>query len=107
MIIIAGTLAVDPEKADAAAEVLEKEMDASQTDAGVQKYIVSRDFKDPSVFHFFEIYDSMDALVAHVGADHSQEFMAAIPSLNPRDISLIKYEVSSSEPMDPANPPGS
>ena len=95
MIVIAGTITIDPTKRDeafAAAKVIMKE---TRKEAGNVAYTFSADLEDDSVVHVFEQWESQQSLDLHFKTPHMAAFQAKIGKLGVTDMQLAKYQISS------------
>ncbi len=80
MILIAGTLSIDPAKADdfwAAAVTM---MATSRAEDGCRTYTFSRDAEDPATVHLFEQWETQEALTGHGASAHMKAFGEAVGS---------------------------
>ncbi len=99
MLIVAGSITFDPahhEVAEAAATTM---MEATMAEPGCQNYVFSVQFGSPSTIQVFEVWDSEEDLKAHFAMPHMADFQAAIAGIGISGRDLMKYQVSSSEPM--------
>jgi len=96
MLIIAGTLTVDPEDRDAFLEAAVAASAGTRDEPGNQEYVFSADPVDPGLVRLFEIWDSEEALAPHRGTDHMKAFFAATSELKMTGRELMKYTVSDS-----------
>ena len=66
---------------------IKKLIEPSRAEPGCRFYQPNRDFENPRVFFFYEIYDDQDAYRAHGESDHFKEhgFGEAIPLLESRE----------------------
>lgn len=77
MIIIAGSLSIDPALADTFWDAATEMMAASRAERGCGAYTFSRDISDPAVVHLFEKWDDAASLDAHGASDHMRTFYEA------------------------------
>ncbi|HTF34209.1 MAG TPA: putative quinol monooxygenase [Myxococcota bacterium] len=99
MLVIAGTIAIDPTKREAAIAAAKEMMTATRREPGCRAYTFSLDLDDPGRVHLFEHWDSQTALDAHFQTPHMARFNAAVAGLGVREASLQKYEVSKVGPL--------
>jgi quinol monooxygenase YgiN len=95
MIVIAGTITLDPakrEEAFAAARVIMRE---THEEEGNIEYVFSADLEDEGVVHIFEKWESQEALDFHFKTPHMAEFQAVVGSLGVKDMKVEKYEIAS------------
>ena len=98
MFIIAGTISIDPDRADdffAAAKVM---MEASNAEDGCEAYVMSQDPNDPACVRLYERWDNDDALKAHFSAPHMKEFNKALKGVV-TGMDALRYDVSNVGPV--------
>ncbi|GAB4557245.1 MAG: putative quinol monooxygenase [Haliangiales bacterium] len=99
MLIVAGTIVIDPAHREAAIAAATKAMHATRAEAGCISYTFSADFADPGGFYVFEEWESEEALAAHFKTPHMAEFVQALGALGVKRTEIKRYEVSSSQPL--------
>jgi quinol monooxygenase YgiN len=99
MLIVAGTVRVDPAKREEAIRVARAMATATQAEAGCRDYRFWSDLADPALFFIFEVWDSEDALARHFQAEHMRTFQQALPGLGARDFAIQRYAVASVQAM--------
>ena len=99
MLIIGGTIRLDPAKHEEAIAAASEMMDATRKEPGCVSYTMSADVQDPSVFHVFEEWESQGALDQHFQAPHMAKFQAAAAGLGIRGMDIQKYEIASKGPL--------
>lgn len=99
MIIVAGTVRIDPAKLVAAREIMDRMIKASRAEDGCLDYSYSVDVLDPSVVHVFEAWRDMETLRLHFKMPHLAEWRAAWPTFGISDRKLHVYEVSGTSPL--------
>jgi quinol monooxygenase YgiN len=99
MIIIAGSLTIDPAQSDTIRAAAATMMAETHKEPSCQEYVFSISVADPSKVQIFEIWDSAEALEAHFAAPHMAAFGQAIAEVNISGRDLVRYEVASSAPM--------
>lgn len=95
MLVIAGTISIDPAKRDVAIAAARDLMAETRKEPGCIAYVMSGDFDDPGCLRLFEEWESQQALDAHMKAPHMAKFQAQIPQLGFRGMKVERYEVSS------------
>ena len=70
MILIAGTVRIDPTDRDDAIAALTEMMAETAKEDGCVSYDFSAAFADPGLFHLFEEWESEDHLQAHFASPH-------------------------------------
>lgn len=99
MLIIAGTITVDPDHRDAMLEAVAPMVAASRAEAGCREYVFTPDPDDPAVIRLFELWDGEDALTEHFASKHMAEWRARSADLPVQGRDLMKYTVSGSVPL--------
>jgi quinol monooxygenase YgiN len=91
VILVTGTIDVDPAQRDAFIEAATKLMGPTRAEAGCERYAFTADVEDPGRFHVVEQWASEDEMNAHMQAPHLAEFMATIGAFV-RGAGLTKWE---------------
>ncbi len=91
MIIVAGTLNIDPAKTADAQEAAAKVMAATRAEAGNRAYVIAADPIDEGVVNIYEMWADDDALASHMGEPHMADFMAAMGTFGITGMNLKKY----------------
>ena len=91
MIIIAGTIRIDPAKTDEAMAAAKVVMAATHAEPGNEAYVFSLDPIEPGVVHVFEKWQDEEALKNHFGSDHMAEFQAKMGDFGVSSMDLKKY----------------
>lgn len=99
MIIVTGTVRVDPARREAAREIMERMIIASRAEDGCIEYAYSVDVLDPGLIRVHEVWRDRDALQAHFRTTHLQEWRDAWPTFGITDRKLQLVEVSSVSPL--------
>lgn len=99
MLIIAGTLSVDPSDVDRLSEAAAVMMAETHKEAGCQQYVFSVSVADPGAVQIFEVWDSAEHLEAHFATPHMAVFAEVMGSVTMTGRDLMRYEVASAEPM--------
>jgi len=99
MLVIAGSLLIDPTKRELAIAAAKEMMAATRKEPGCRAYSFSFDLDDPARVHLFEHWDSQSALDAHFQTPHMARFNKAVAGLGVREASFQKYEVSRVAPL--------
>lgn len=99
MLIIAGTLNVDPTRTDTVMADAAVMMKASHAEDGCHAYAFSLDPIEPGLVHLFEKWESEEALAAHSGSAHMAEFRTKMPAWGVTGADIKKYEIASEGPL--------
>ena len=99
MIIVSGTLTIDPADVETAMALGATMAEASLAEEGCRAYGFWQDPADPSRARVFEEWASQEALDLHFATPHMAEFMTGIGQLKISDMDLSKYAVSEKAPL--------
>lgn len=99
MLIVAGTLTVDPDHRDQMLESVAPMVEATMAEAGCQDYVFSPDPNDSGLVRLFELWDDEAALAEHFASDHMAAWRARAADLPITSRSIAKYAVSGAEPL--------
>ena len=94
MIIVAGSVRVDPEKREAARAVMERVITASRGEDGCIDYAYAVDVLDPGLVRVWEVWRDRETLQRHFQMPHLAEWRAAWPKFGITDRKLSIYDVS-------------
>ena len=97
MIIVEGTVRIEPARLEAARPAMEKMVMASRAEAGCIDYAYAVDLLDPGLVRVSERWADRAALKAHFESPHMAEWRSEFPGLGLRDRLLRLYEA---EPED-------
>jgi quinol monooxygenase YgiN len=100
-IIIAGTIRIDPAKAEQARAAAIKMMKATRQEPGCRFYDITADLEDAAVFHVSEEWESDAALASHMKAPHMDEFKVALGGLGIKALDIKRYEAGAGQPISP------
>ncbi len=92
MIVIAGTMKMDPASRDEFLEAAKGAMEGTRAEEGNEEYVFSADVVDSGLVRLFEIWDDAGRLRGHMGADHMRAFGAAIKHIEV-DRSIAIYNI--------------
>jgi len=99
MIVVAGTVRIDPGKLDVARGEMAKMLSASRREDGCIEYSYAVDVADPGLVRVFEVWRDRAALDRHFLTPHLASWRQAWPSIGISDRKLSLYEVSSVAPV--------
>jgi quinol monooxygenase YgiN len=99
VIIITGTITIDPAKAKEAADAAREVMAATRQEAGCVSYSFSPDFDDPSTVYITERWADEDAVNAHMATPHLSALMAKMGELGVSAVDLMRYEADDGKPL--------
>ncbi len=92
MIVIAGTITMDPDKVDDALAAIVPLMDGTHAEDGCIDYVLSADPKTPGLIRIFEKWESDEALKGHMRAPHMAEFQGKIGGFGVTGMSVERYD---------------
>lgn len=106
MIIIAGTVDVDPARREAALEAGQPHMQATRSQAGCLDYVWSADPLVPGRIYVYERWESTETLATHLAGAHYVAMRETIAAHGIRGVDVSKFRISLTEPVyDPEGRP--
>lgn len=106
MIIIAGTVNVDPDRRAAALEAGKPHMKATRAQRGCLDYSWSADGLVPDRIYVFERWESEADLKAHFDGPHYKAMLSTISEHGLSGVDVLKYRPAIVEPVyDPSGTP--
>ncbi len=99
MLVIAGTIAIDPAGRDHAVAAATTMMAETLKEEGCISYTFSADLTDPGGFRIFEEWESQEALDAHFKAPHMAAFQSEFGKIGVREMKVQRYEIASVGPL--------
>lgn len=99
MIIIAGTIKIDPANTELAMASAVEMMKASHEEAGCRAYVFSVDPIEPGVLQLFEKWEDEASLAAHGASDHMATFRGSMGAWGMKGAEITKYEIASEGPL--------
>ena len=94
MLVVAGTITIDPAKRDTAMAAFEKMRAATLQEPGCLEYQAYFDRAERAIFFLFEKWQSEEALAGHFGTPHMAEFAGAMRDFGVRSADVRKYTVA-------------
>jgi quinol monooxygenase YgiN len=95
MIVVIGTMSVDPPDRDALLEAAKTVMAETLKEDGCLHYCFAADLVDPAVVHLVERWESEDCLEPHMKTEHLKTFGRALKPLKVTGVDFTTYEVAS------------
>jgi len=95
MIVVAGTIDIDPAKRPDLEAAFDRMRAASLAEEGCLSYQAYLDRAAPGTFFIFEKWRGQEDLTAHFQTPHMAEFGAALGAAGVLSMEVKKYEVSS------------
>ncbi len=99
MIIIAGTIAIDPEKREAALAAGRELEAATRRQPGCLDYVWTVDGLSESTIYVYERWESEEALAAHFKRPNYNGMRAVLGSYGLRGANVAKYRIDLTEPV--------
>ena len=99
MIVVQGTITVDPAKRERAIEACNTMRAATITEPGCLAYRFGFATDDPNVLMVAEQWESEDALVPHMSSPHMAEFGGAIGEIVGGPVDVTKFQIESAGPL--------
>ena len=99
MLIVAGSIQIDPGEVDSMRTAAAAMMEATRQEPGCIEYVFSVSVDDPGSVQIFEIWETAEDLERHFEMPHMATFRAALGELTVTSRSVSKYDVSSSTPL--------
>ena len=98
MVIVAGTIEVDPADRDKFLQGRADAVRATRSEPGCIEYSFSADGLDPGLIRIFEVWESQEDLTTHLGAMAGQQGSGG-PAVAVKKADVLQYAVSSSGPL--------
>ena len=99
MIIITGTVDIDPDRRDEALTAAETHMRATRTLEGCLDYVWSGDPLVPGRIYVYERWASRENLEKHFASPHYPAMRDTIASFGLRGLDVSKHRITLSEPV--------
>ena len=100
MVIVAGTLEVDPNQREAFLAGRVDGMRTSRAEPGCLEYVFSADPMNPGRVMLFERWASQTDLDAHLAAARARQVApGAAPAVAPSSVSIVIYDVTGERPL--------
>jgi len=96
MLIVSGTISMDPEGHDAAVELIAPLVEATLAEPGNVTYGFWADLSTRGVFHVYEEWESPEAMDEHMASAHMADFLVGMGSLPITGTELNQHMVSES-----------
>jgi quinol monooxygenase YgiN len=94
MLLVSGTIVMNPDKADRARALIAPLVEATNQEPGCIAYGFFAAVDDPGRLHLHEEWESEAAIDAHVASAHLATFMGAIGELDITHAEIFRYEVT-------------
>jgi quinol monooxygenase YgiN len=98
LIIILGTLRIQPDRLDAARPIMAKMVDASRKESGCLHYSYGEDVLEAGLIRISEIWADQQAFDWHISSTHIREWPETWPKLGIGERHLTLYHAHSPRP---------
>ena len=92
MIVVRTTVQIDPDRRERAMEYVTDLVAHAEREEGTVRYDAAADLTEPNLIRFFEQYEDVAALEAHVESEPYRRFNEALPELVVGEIETIQFE---------------
>jgi quinol monooxygenase YgiN len=99
MLVIAGTIKLDPSHREAATAAAIEMMEATRAEAGCIEYAFTWDLVEEGLVRVIEQWEDQASLDAHFETPHMEAFLAKVAGLGMQGMDITKYEIASSGPV--------
>ena len=99
MILVLGTVQLEPDKLGAARPAMRTMVEASRAEPGCIAYAYAQDVLDPETIHVVEKWRDRDALKAHFATPHMAEWRGVMGALGLSGRDLRIFETDEGEPI--------
>jgi quinol monooxygenase YgiN len=93
MLLIIGTIRLNPEKLADARPFMRAMIESSRAEEGCVEYDYAEDMLDPGLIHVKELWQDQAALDRHFASAHIANWRASWPTLRIKDRDLRAYDV--------------
>lgn len=94
MIVVSGTITIDPSNADRCEELTAVLVAATRQEPGNLAYEYTRSHSEPGSWRVFEEWQDEAALNEHMASPHMAEFMGAAAELGITGVDIQRYDVA-------------
>ena len=99
MLIVAGTITIDPAHVEDLRSAAAAMMAATLEEPGCIQYVFSVSVADPGNVQIFEIWESADDLEKHFAMPHMATFRESLGQITVTGRDISRYQIASHEPM--------
>lgn len=99
MLVVAGRIAVKPERREDAVRLALEVAAATRAEPGCLSYRFYADLEDPGTFFIFEEWRDQTALDGHFTTPHMATFLEHVGGLVAAPPTITRYEVACAGPM--------
>ncbi len=99
MIIVAGTVRIDPDKSEALLPHARRMLAATRREAGCRVYSFAFHVEDAGLLRIYEEWDSRAHLEAHFETPHMADWRAALAEIGAHSRQVNAFESEGGEPV--------
>jgi quinol monooxygenase YgiN len=99
MIVVAGTIVIDPANNERMSSLVATLVPATLAEDGNADYGFWQSPSDAGTWHVFEEWNDEDALNGHFATPHMGEFMGAMGDLGVTSVDIQRYDVTAKSKM--------
>jgi len=92
MIVIQGSVRIDPAKVEQMREAARTMVAATRAEDGCLAYTFAEDVTDPGLIHIIERWRDQAAITAHGKSAHMAAFGAALGAIKPQGLKVCAYD---------------
>ena len=93
MIVIQTAIPIDPDERERALDAIADLAERSRAEDGALAYRATTDVEEPNVVRFFEQYEDVSALRAHVETDHYEAWTERLPNFVDGRMETTQFEL--------------
>ncbi len=99
MIVVSGTIAIDPIDSEVAQAAARAIAEATRQEEGCLSYAFYSDLERPGVYRVFEEWESLAALQNHFETEHMKAFREVLAAVKVLSRDIKRYEVTEIAPL--------
>ena len=99
MLVIGGTIRIDPAKRAAAIAAAKEVMEETRKEEGCISYTLASDLAEDDLFVLFEEWESQAALDRHFATPHLAKFQSQMAGFGVKELKVKRFEVASATPI--------
>ena len=99
MLVVAGTIRIDPSKRQEASAAAREAMKETQKEEGNIAYVFSEDLEEEGLYYIFEKWEDQAALDFHFKTPHMAAFQGVMGTLGVKEMNVDKFEIASVGPV--------
>ena len=99
MLVVAGSIRIDPADREQASVAARGVMTKTHKEPGNIAYVFSEDLEEPGLYYVFEKWENQEALDFHFTTPHMAKFQQAMGGFGIREMKVQRYEIASVGPL--------